>query len=160
MFKLTHYCICLFYFQVGWGGGGWFEVDSTWLIHYKKTDSHPAVLSNSFKFCAPVAFIWFWFFFDWLFPVKIFWVGGGERGSDHTFFPQITFHYFTTIKIINTLVYQSLNSYFFCFLKYESFSNCQQSYYKNIGYLYMWEFTISHANWKICKICEWDGVFT
>ena len=61
--------------------------------------------------------------------------GGGERGSDNTFFFKISFHYFTTIKIINTLVYQSLNSYFFCFLKYESFSNCEQSYHKNIGYL-------------------------
>ena len=29
MSKLTNYCICLFYFQVGWGGGGGFEVDST-----------------------------------------------------------------------------------------------------------------------------------
>jgi hypothetical protein len=24
----------------------------------------------------------------------------------------------------------------------------------------MWEFDISPANWKRCKICEWDGVFT
>jgi hypothetical protein len=37
---------------------------------------------------------------------------------------------------------------------------CPHLYYKNIGYLYNWEFDISHANWKICKICEWDGVFT
>jgi hypothetical protein len=36
-------------------GDGEFEGDSTWLIHYKKnTDSHPVVLLNSFKFCAPV----------------------------------------------------------------------------------------------------------
>ena len=39
-----------------------FEGDSTLLIHYKKkntknTDSHPAVLLNSFKFCAPVVFV-------------------------------------------------------------------------------------------------------
>jgi hypothetical protein len=42
----------LVYFQVGWGGGEWFEVDSTWLNSLQKTDDHPAVLSNSFKFCA------------------------------------------------------------------------------------------------------------
>jgi hypothetical protein len=35
MSKLPNVCICLFYFQVGWGGG-WFEGDSTLLIHYKK----------------------------------------------------------------------------------------------------------------------------
>ena len=52
--------------------------------------------------------------------------GRGESIRSYIFFPKITFNYFTTIKIINTLVYQSLNSYFFfCFLKYESFSNCQ-----------------------------------
>jgi hypothetical protein len=31
-------------------------------------------------------------------------------------------------------VYTSLINYFFCFLKYESFSNCVQSYNGNIGY--------------------------
>ena len=79
--------------------------------------------------------------------------------------PNIAFQFFTTIKLIYTLVYQSLNSYFFCFLKYESFSNCQQSYYRNIGYfegIYtcMCEFDFSPANWKGCKICKWDDVFT
>jgi hypothetical protein len=71
MSKLPNDCICLFYFQDSWGGEGWFEGDSTWLIHYKKkspknTDSHPAVLLNSFKFCAPVVFVWFWLFFSCL----------------------------------------------------------------------------------------------
>ena len=52
-------------------GKGWFEGDSTWLIHYtkkttKNTDSHPAVLLNSFKFCAPVVFVWFRLFFSCL----------------------------------------------------------------------------------------------
>ena len=36
MSKLPIYCICLFYFLVGWGGEVWFEGDSTWLINYKK----------------------------------------------------------------------------------------------------------------------------
>jgi hypothetical protein len=63
MSTLPNDCICLFYFQVGWGeGGGWIEGDSTLLIHYKKNKkktqtAHPAVLLNSLKFCAPVVFV-------------------------------------------------------------------------------------------------------
>jgi hypothetical protein len=67
MSKLPNYCNCLFYFQVSLGGGGWFEVYSTWLIHYKNPDSLSAVLLNSLKFCAPVEFIWFWIFFTVIF---------------------------------------------------------------------------------------------
>ena len=72
MSKLPNDCICLFYFQVGWGGGG---VVWGWLYlinslpkkkNTKNTDSHPAVLFNSFKFCAPVVFVWFWLFFSCL----------------------------------------------------------------------------------------------
>jgi hypothetical protein len=61
MSKLPNACICLFYFQVGWGGAGWFEGD--YLINSlqkkipKNTDSHPAELLNSFIFCAPVVFV-------------------------------------------------------------------------------------------------------
>ena len=47
--------------------------------------------------------------------------------------PQTCFPIFTTIKLIYTLVYQSLNSIFsLCFLLNESFSKCQQSYNRNI----------------------------
>jgi hypothetical protein len=50
-----------FIFKSAGEGEGWFEGDSTLLIHYKKniknTDSHPAVLLNSLKFCAPVVFV-------------------------------------------------------------------------------------------------------
>ena len=57
-----------FIFKSAGEGEGWFEGDSTRLIHFKKknTDSHPAVLLNSFKFCAPVVFVRFWLFFSWL----------------------------------------------------------------------------------------------
>jgi hypothetical protein len=41
--------------------------------------------------------------------------------------PNIAFHFFTTIKLISTLIYQSLNNYVFSVF-------CQQSYYRNIGY--------------------------
>ena len=72
-----------FIFKSAGEGEEWFESDSTWLIHYKKkptknTDSHPAVLLNSFKFCAPVVFVWFWLFFSWGRWYK--------RGSDSTIF--------------------------------------------------------------------------
>ena len=58
--------------------GVWFEVDSTLSIHYKNPDSHPVVLLYSFKFCAPVVFIWFWLFF------RCVWGQVGKKGSDIT----------------------------------------------------------------------------
>ena len=118
-------------------GDVWLDGDSTWLFHYKKPHNHPAILLNFFKFCPPVVFIWFWLFFSCL--RQRFFEWEGEKGSDITnyLFLNIAFHFFTTIKLIYTLVYvdQSLNSYFFfCFLTSESFSNCEQSYFRNIGY--------------------------
>jgi hypothetical protein len=50
MSKLPNDCICLFYFQVGWGGGwGWFEGYSTLLIHYKKTQKTQYKMNNNNK---------------------------------------------------------------------------------------------------------------
>ena len=69
MSKLPNDCICLFYFQVGWGGVVWgwlYLINSLQKKTPKKTYSHPAVLLNSFKFCAPVVFVWFWSFFSCL----------------------------------------------------------------------------------------------
>ena len=64
-------------------GEGWFEVDCTWLIHYKKkTDNHPAVLLNLFTIHHSVITI---------------------------FFPNIAFHFLTTIKLIYILVYIYIN---------------------------------------------------
>jgi hypothetical protein len=85
----------VFIFKSAGEGEGWFEGDSTWLIHYKKqkksTDSHPTVLLNSFKFCAPVVFVWSWLFFSCL-------RRRGQRykrGSDITiFFPNIAFYFY------------------------------------------------------------------
>ena len=97
MSKLPNDCICLFLFSGRLGRGEWwFEGDSTWLIHYKKkipknTDSHPAVLLNSFKFCAPIVFIWFWLFFSCLRRRGRRY----KRGSDITiFFPNIAFYFY------------------------------------------------------------------
>jgi formate-dependent nitrite reductase membrane component NrfD len=107
MSKLPNYPICLFLFS------GRMRVVCGWLYlinSLQKTDSHPAVLSNSFKMCAPVVFIWFCLFFCCF--RERYYSRGGERGSDNTFFFKKNSHYLTTIKTINTLVYQSLNSVF------------------------------------------------
>jgi hypothetical protein len=49
---------------------GWFEGDLINSLqtnkNTKNTDSHPAVLLNSLKFCAPVVFVWLWLFFSCL----------------------------------------------------------------------------------------------
>jgi hypothetical protein len=55
----------------------------------KNTDRHPAVLLNSFKFCAPVVFVWFWLFFSCLRRKGRRY----KRGSDITiFFPNIAWN--------------------------------------------------------------------
>jgi len=97
--------------------------------------------------------------------ILFFWMGGGRENKIlQKKIPNRAFHFFTTIKLIYTLVYINLWTVFFlCFLKYESFSNCEQSYYRNIGYfegIYTREFDISPATWRRCKIWEWDSVFT
>ena len=82
MSKLPNDCICLFYFQVGWGGGGvvwgWPYLINSLQI---KPDSHPAVLLNSLKFCAPVVFVWFWLFLSCLRRRGGGGGGGGGGGS-------------------------------------------------------------------------------
>jgi hypothetical protein len=51
------------------------------------------------------------------------------------FFPNKTFHFVTTIKLIYYIGISIFDQLFFlCFLKYEFSPNCVQSYYKNIGY--------------------------
>ena len=93
---------------------------TTWLIHYKKnqrnTDSHPAVLLNSFKFCAPVVFVWFWLFFSCL-------RRRGRRYKEDQilhFFPKHSFLFFYYHKmnllysfIISKILVYIFNSFFF-----------------------------------------------
>ena len=109
-----------FIFKSAGEGKGWFEGDSTWFIHYKKlkkiTDSHPAVLLNSFKFCAPVVFVWFWLFFSCL--RRRGW--RYKRGSDITiFFLNIAFYiYYHKMNflysfIISKILVYIFNSFFF-----------------------------------------------
>ena len=109
-----------FIFKSAGEGEGWFEGDSTWLIHLKKntknTDSHPAVLLNSFKFCAPVVFVWFWLFFSCLRRRGRRY----KRGSNITiFFPNIAFYfYYHKMNLLYSfIIYKILvyifNSFFF-----------------------------------------------
>jgi hypothetical protein len=104
MSKLPNDCICLFYFQVGYKK------------NTKNTDSHPAVLLNSFIFCAPVVFVWFWLFFSC--PRR----RGRryKRGSDITiFFPNIVFYFYYHRMnllysfIISKILVYIFNSFFF-----------------------------------------------
>ena len=54
--------------------------------------------------------------------------GRGERFRYYPKkFPTLSFPFFYYHKIFEQL-------FFLCFLKYDSFSNCQQSHYRNIGY--------------------------
>ena len=61
-------------------------------------------------------------------------VGGREDHILQIVFPKHSFPFFYYHKI-NLHLGITISEHFFpCFLKYESFSNCQQSYYRNIGY--------------------------
>ena len=99
-----------------WLGRGRVGLRVTLLDYFitKNTDSHPYVLLNSFIFCPQL------YLFDsgYSFVVlgKNFLSGGrGESIIYYKMFfsPNIAYHFFTTIKLIYTLVYQCLNSYFF-----------------------------------------------
>ena len=115
-----------FIFKSAGEGEGWLEGDSTWLIHYKKnptktTDSHPAVLLNSFKFCAPVVFVWFWLFFSCLRRRGRRY----KRGSDITiFFSNIAFYFYYHKMnllysfIISKILVYIFNSFFYKPLKF------------------------------------------
>ena len=92
--------------------------------------------------CPNYQFTAFVFFIFWLVEEGEVWFEGDstwlinykKRIRYCQFFPQAQLSIiFTTIKLIYTLVYQSLNSIFsLCFLLNESFSKCQQSYNRNI----------------------------
>jgi hypothetical protein len=82
---------------------------------------------------------------------KDFW--SGEKGSDimkknspkHSF----PFFYYHKINLhLDISIFEQL--FFLCFLKYESFSNCHQSYYRSIGLFWG----------NLCKICYSPGIFT
>jgi CDP-diglyceride synthetase len=49
--------------------------------------------------------------------------------------------------------------FFLCFLKYESFSNCQQSYNRNIGYFGFFFFFFLHNIWSSLVEINWQDFF-
>ena len=117
--------IVFFYFQVGWGGGG---VVWDWLyliISLQKTRQPPScnvkflqILCSSCIHLILVILL--------LSLVKLFkWDRENQILHKH-YFPFFYHH-----KINLHLEYLFL---FSCFLKYESFSSWQQSYFRNIGY--------------------------
>ena len=116
MFKLPNDCICIFYFQVGWGGGG---VDWGWLYlinslqkkTQKKQTATQLVLLNSFKVCAPVAFAWFWLFFSCLRRRGRRY----KRGSDITiYYPNIAFYfYYHKMNLLYSFIISKILVYIF-----------------------------------------------
>jgi hypothetical protein len=112
MSKLPNDCIFFLYFQVGWGRGG---VVWGWLYLInslqKNADSHPAVLLNSFKFCAPVVFDWFWLFFSCLRRR----LQRYKRGSDITIlFPGIAFYfYYHKMNLLYSFIISKILVYIF-----------------------------------------------
>ena len=87
MSKLPNDCICIFYFQVGWGGE-----EVVWLIHYtKKHRQPPSCIVKFLQIMCSVVFAWFWLFFSCL--RRRGWQY--KRGSDITiFFPKHSFLFF------------------------------------------------------------------
>jgi hypothetical protein len=141
---------------------GWFEGDSTWLIHYKKTtkntDSHPAVLLSSFKVCAPVVFVWFWLFFSCLRRRGRRY----KRGSDIIiFFPNIAFYYYHQMNLLYSFIISKILVYIF---KSFSFTNpwnpIEKGCHTNcVTFLaFLTTYFDEHFFWK--KIFQWYFVGT
>ena len=95
----------------------------------------------------------------------MFWVGvgkgSGERIKYYNLFSNHSFPFFYYHKIklhVGISTFEQL--FYLCFLKYESFSNCQQSYYRNIGYfggIYTCENVTFHLHSeKRCKRSKYD----
>ena len=87
--------------------------------------------------------------------------GRGERIKYYNLFSNHSFPFFYYHKInlhVGISTFEQL--FYLCFLKYESFSNCQQSYYRNIGYfggIYTCENVTFHLHSeKRCKRSEYD----
>ena len=139
---------------------------TAWLIHYKKPDSHPAVLLNSFKFCPPVVFIWFWLFLSCLRERSFECVWVGFEAEIIQFFSNYSFPFVSTIKLMYTLVYQPWNSYFLSVFWDMNLSQTVSNHIIGI-WVILGKFintcenlTFHLQTGKRCKICEWDGVFT
>ena len=115
MSKLPNDCICLVYFQVGWGGE-----EVVWLIHYKKTHKkHRQPPSCIAKF---LQILWFSCIrFDSAYSLVVLGEGGGGIREDQIlqFSPKHSFLFFYYHKmnllysfIISKILGYIFNSYF------------------------------------------------
>ena len=94
-YQMTAFVFLLFK-SAGEGGEGWFEGDSTWLIHYKKTHQNTQTATQLYCWI-PSNFVLQLYSFDSGYSLVV--VGEGERRykreSDITIFsPSIAFYFF------------------------------------------------------------------
>jgi hypothetical protein len=161
MSKLPNDCICLFYFQIGWGGGGvvwgWlYLINSLQKKPTKNTDSHPAVLLNSFKFYDPVVFVWFWLFFSCLRRR-----GGGSirRIRYYNFFPKhsFLFFYYHKMNLLYSFIISKILVYIFnSFFLTNSWNSIEKGCHTNcVTFLAYFD---EHFFWK--EIFQWYFVGT
>ena len=152
-----------FIFKSAFGGEGWLEGDSTLLTHYKKqpqknTDSHPAELLNSCKFCAPVVFIWFWLFFSCLRRRGRRY----KRGSDITiFFPNIAFYfYYHKMNLLYSFIISKMLVYIFNFFLSQTLEYIEKGCHTNcVTFLaFLTTYFDEHFFWK--EIFQWYFVGT
>ena len=98
---------------------GWlYLINSLLKKNTKNTDSHPAVLLNFFKFCAPVVFVWFWLFFSCLRRRGRRY----KRGSDITIcFPKHSFlsFYYHKMNLLYSFIISKILVYIFNFFFFD-----------------------------------------
>ena len=120
-----------FIFKSAGEGKGWlYLINSLQKKTKKTTDSHPAVLLNSFKFCAPVVFVWFWLFFSSL-------RRRGRRykrlGSDITIFsPNIAFYfYYHKMDLLYSFIISKILMYIYKFFFTNPWNSIEKGYHIN-----------------------------
>jgi hypothetical protein len=165
MSKLPIDCICILYIQVGWGGGGviwgWlYLINSLQKKTPKNTDNHPAVLLNSFKFCAPVVFVWFWLFFSCL-------KRRDKRWSDITMFCLDIAFYFVNYHQMNLLysfIISKILVYIFNFLFHKPLKFNRKRLSHKLCYItgifdniFRWIFLMNIFFWKEIFQCYFVG---
>ena len=159
-YQMTAFVFFIFKSAGEWEG--WFEGDSTWLIHYKNktknTDSHPVVLLNSFKLCAPVVFVWFWSFFSCL--RRRGW--RYKRGSDITiFFLNIAFYfYYHNMNLLYSFIISKILVYIFNFFLTIPSNSIEKGCHTNwVTFLaFLTTYFDEHFFWK--EIFQWYVVDT
>jgi hypothetical protein len=109
----------------------------------KNTDSHPPVLLNCFKFCAPVVFVWFWLLFSCLRRRG----RRDKRGSDITFcFPKHSFlsFYYHKMDLLYSFIISKILVYIFNFFLTNPWNSIEKGCHTNcvtfLAYIFRWTF--------------------